>query len=124
VEFKGYLSPEGVREYQRHCSFLVFPAVWEEPFGIVATEAMAWAKPVIAFNVGGISDFVRDGTNGFLIPRKDIHQLALRMSELIGNEELRTSLGHAGREIIFSELNEDKFVMNVKNMLGKAVSAR
>jgi glycosyltransferase involved in cell wall biosynthesis len=43
--------------------------VWEEPFGIVALEAMAAGKPVVAYDSGGLSKIIVDGVTGFLISR-------------------------------------------------------
>ena len=50
---------------------VVCPSVWNEPFGLVGLEAMAHAKPVVAFSVGGIPEWLADGETGFLAPRKD-----------------------------------------------------
>jgi glycosyltransferase involved in cell wall biosynthesis len=44
---------------------LLMPIDWEEPFGIVMTEALACGTPVIAFRRGSVPDVIRDGVNGF-----------------------------------------------------------
>jgi glycosyltransferase involved in cell wall biosynthesis len=44
---------------------LLMPIDWEEPFGIVMTEALACGTPVIAFKRGSVPDVIRDGVNGF-----------------------------------------------------------
>jgi len=46
------------------CQIGIVPSLWAEPFGIVALEAMACARPVIASRVGGLSDIVVDGGYG------------------------------------------------------------
>jgi glycosyltransferase involved in cell wall biosynthesis len=117
VVFKGYAPPKEIRGYQRRCSFLVFPSVWEEPSGTVVAEAMAWGKPVIAFDVGGISEFVKDGVNGFLVSRKDFRTLASRIETLAGDEKLRAKMGEASREIARNELNEACFEARVASLL-------
>ena len=50
--------------------------MWSEPFGLVGLEGMAHAKPVVAFDVGGVSDWLVDGENGFLVPRGDVDAMA------------------------------------------------
>jgi glycosyltransferase involved in cell wall biosynthesis len=50
---------------------LLFPIHWEEPFGMVMTEAMACGTPVIAYNRGSVSEIVHDGVTGFIIDEDD-----------------------------------------------------
>ncbi len=50
---------------------LISPLQWEEPFGLVMTEAMACGTPVIAYNRGSVSEVVRDGLTGFIIDPDD-----------------------------------------------------
>ena len=47
---------------------LLFPIQWEEPFGLVMVEAMACGTPVIAYNRGSVSEIVKDGVTGFVVP--------------------------------------------------------
>jgi glycosyltransferase involved in cell wall biosynthesis len=71
---------------------------WEEVFGWVIAEAMAYRKPVIATRVGGIPELVSDEESGFLIERGDVETLAERVLTLIGDPERRESMGIAGRK--------------------------
>lgn len=69
-------------------------------------EAMGLGRPVVATDVGGISDAVVDGVSGRLVPRRRPDLLAAAILELAGNAELRKSMGRAGRqgyEGMFSE---------------------
>lgn len=52
--------------YQKAKAFL-FPILWEEPFGLVMTEAMSCGTPVIAYAKGAIPEVVRDGVTGFIV---------------------------------------------------------
>ncbi len=62
---------------------LVFPSIWFETFGLTLAEALATGCPVVAFDVGGPRDIVRNGHNGLLL--KDISRDALTqaLSELL-----------------------------------------
>ena len=66
VEFTGWLGEEDLRELFETCDLLVVPSVWPEPFGLVGTEAGSCSVPAAAFDVGGISEWLQDGINGFL----------------------------------------------------------
>ena len=50
---------------------LLFPIHWEEPFGLVMIEAMSCGTPVIAYDRGSVSEIVRDGVTGFIVPPDD-----------------------------------------------------
>jgi glycosyltransferase involved in cell wall biosynthesis len=60
-------------------------------------EAMRAGLPVIASDVGGVSESVADGTSGFLIPRSDVRVLADRLRRLIDSPPLRLTMGKEGR---------------------------
>lgn len=60
-------------------------------------EAMRAALPVIATEVGGVSESVGDGTSGFLVPRSDVRVLADRLRRLIESPSLRLTMGKEGR---------------------------
>ena len=63
-----------------------------ESFGMVALEAMAMGTPVIASEVGGLAYVVRDGFNGFLVPRRNAEALAARIADLLNDQPLRQQL--------------------------------
>lgn len=98
VHLLGWQSGAALSSLYNHCRVLVVPSVWDEVFGIVGLEAMAAHKPVVAFDVGGISQWLEDGVTGFLVPRKDATALAEKISLLLENPELAQRMGEAGYE--------------------------
>lgn len=76
----------------------VAPSVWDEPFGMVACEAMAAGKPVIASRAGGLPEIVVDGQTGLLVSRGDDAALAHALERLLQDPELATRFGQQGRE--------------------------
>ena len=80
-----------------HCQFLVSPAVWPEPFGIVAIEGMARGKAVIASRAGGLMDIVKDMETGLLVQPGDVADLAKALDMLISDPALATRMGTSGR---------------------------
>lgn len=64
---------------------------------LTVLEAMGLSRPVIATDVGGISDAVADGVNGYLVPSRREDLMALRILELVDSPALRKSMGAVGR---------------------------
>lgn len=62
---------------------LVFPVCWDEPFGLVMTEAMACGTPVVALARGAVPEVVAHGRTGFVVERpEELAQAILRVGEL------------------------------------------
>jgi len=78
---------------------------WEEVFGWVIAEAMAYRKPVIATRVGGIPEVVADNESGWLIARGDIEELARKVLILLGDPARRQAMGIAGRRRVDARFN-------------------
>jgi phosphatidyl-myo-inositol dimannoside synthase len=69
-----------------------------EGFGLVYLEAAAHGLPVVAHDVGGVSEAVVDGVTGLLVPPDRPAQLAAAFEKLVHDAELRRKLGAAGRD--------------------------
>ena len=81
-----------------HCTIALVPSVWPEPFGIVATEAMASGRPVIASAVGGLQDIVVHGETGLLVPPGDVAALGNAITRLLSNPGEREFMGRQGKQ--------------------------
>jgi glycosyltransferase involved in cell wall biosynthesis len=68
-----------------------------ELLGLPLLESMAAGTPVIATNVGGMPEYVRDGATGFVIPPNDVSALRHRLDELLDDPARTSSMGAAGR---------------------------
>lgn len=72
---------------------------------MVAREAMAHGRPVVATAVGGLVDAVGDGVTGLLVPPRDPATLRAAIERLLGDRELRERLGGAARDRARVELS-------------------
>ncbi len=68
VRFAGWLSKGELDAEYRSAQALLVPSLWPEPFGLVGLEAGLFGLPSVAFAVGGIPDWLRDGETGILAP--------------------------------------------------------
>jgi len=97
VHFAGWQSAAAIERLHAAASAVVFPSLWDEPFGLVGLEAMAHAKPVAAFDVGGVREWLADGETGWLAPRGDVARLAAALDEIAADPQRAAELGAAGR---------------------------
>lgn len=85
IIFTGLVENNRLPEYMKNASIFVCPSIWNEPFGMVITEAMASKLPVIASNKGGIPEIIKD--SGILIDPANIEQMAKNIQLLLENRE-------------------------------------
>jgi glycosyltransferase involved in cell wall biosynthesis len=67
VRFAGWLEATACAAVMRTADLLVVPSIWPEPLGLVGLEAAAESVPAVAFDIGGIGDWLHDGVTGRLI---------------------------------------------------------
>lgn len=96
----GWLDHAQVMQFYTQADVCVVPSIWDEPFGLVAIEAMAAARPVIAARVGGLQDIVEHGQSGLLFPRGDAAELARALDHLLDRPEMRARMGARGRAVV------------------------
>jgi len=105
VEFAGSVTNEQLPDWYRAADVFVAPSVVSaegdtEALGVVLLEAAACGVPLVASNVGGISDIVRDGETGLLVAPESPSELARAILRLIQDERLRGQLsGNALRHV-------------------------
>ncbi len=93
----GFVPPDELGAWYERAAVVVAPS-HREGYGVVAREAMAWGRPVVASATGGLLDAVDDGVNGLLVPPRDVPALRAALERLLGDAKLRISLGVAARE--------------------------
>ncbi|MGH7587701.1 MAG: glycosyltransferase family 4 protein [Gemmatimonadota bacterium] len=96
VEITGWVPREEVDRRLATVGVQVVPSLWEEPFGLVAAEAMMRGTPVVASDIGGLGELVEQGRTGMLVPPGDPEALATTMLTLLENREVARRLARAG----------------------------
>jgi glycosyltransferase involved in cell wall biosynthesis len=83
VQFHGRFDHSEVGRILADSDVVAVPSVWDEAYCLVAQEAMAARKPIVASQVGGIADRVTHGVNGFLVPPNDPAALAEELDRVL-----------------------------------------
>lgn len=91
----GWLNPADLRRLMRESRVLLFPARWQEPFGISGLDALAQGLPVIAMRSGGVADWA--GPGAVLVPSGDVGAMAEAITALGADPAGALALGEAGR---------------------------
>ena len=123
VTFVGRLGRADVGPFLNGARYLVVPTLCEEPFGIVAAEAMGHGLPVIAARTGGLTEVVDDGVTGLLFEPGDVRALAECMTRLWNDPHLARSLGEAGRVKAIREYHKETYCTRLERVY-ESVAAR
>jgi len=124
VKFHGFIARNELKEFYQKASLLAVSSVWPEPFGLVGREAMYHALPVVAFDAGGIREWLFDGENGFLVPWKDTDRFAERIEQLLRDKELARHLGRRGQELVSQQQETSSEICPVEQVLVRAAQRR
>ncbi len=119
VRFQGFVLPEEMSHYYRECSVVAMSSVWPEPFGAAGLEGMRYGLPVVAFDAGGIKEWLSDGFNGFLVPWMDRKLYAARIETLLRNKPLARAMGEWGRQNVAEQFSFSKYIDGLQNMFGR-----
>jgi glycosyltransferase involved in cell wall biosynthesis len=76
IKYLGFVPRNELFKYYQRAKAILVPIQWEEPFGLVLTEAMACGTPAIAFARGSVPEIVIDGQTGFVIKNNNIETMA------------------------------------------------
>jgi len=124
VEFAGYMNYENLSGYYRETAAFVFPSIYPESFGIVGTEAGAFGCPTVGFDVGGVSEWLKDGQNGFLIKPYDVSDMAAKLDVLLKNREKLHSMGQAGRNLVAERFSPQVHVERLLSVFNDVLKER
>lgn len=108
VRFLGVVSESKKAELYRGATAVVVPSIINESMGIVALEAMASGRPVVATTVGGLGELIEHGETGILVKPGDERAIADAINMLLDDASLRRRLGANARKAA-----EEKYSWNV-----------
>lgn len=115
VVFAGKVPEADLIKWYQGCDVFCLPAIVDsqgetEGLGVVLLEALNYARPIAASNVGGIPDIVRQGETGLLFPEKDPQACASAILELLRDPERAERLGRQGHAMVRKEFSWEHVV--------------
>lgn len=124
VEVPGVQSYEKTRDYYAMADVVVVPSVWIESFCLVGIEAMANAKPVVAFRTGGIPDWLADGQTGYLAECRNVGDLAAKIERVLADKAAAKAMGIMGYRRVQEKYTMDVYLPRLINIYESAIKAR
>jgi glycosyltransferase involved in cell wall biosynthesis len=128
VDFRGRVSHDQLRDAYTAADAFVLPSVLDarqdtEGLGVVLLEAMNYSVPVIASDVGGITDIVQHERTGLLVPPGDEVALGNALMRVLGDAVLAHSLGESGYRLVRETFSWDRIVDRWEAVYARAVGA-
>lgn len=108
VSFTGWMDDPAAA--YANADIAVFPSVWQEPFGMTGIEAFSHRRPVVAFDTGGVSEWLKHQHNGLLVPPDNPRAMADAIASLIANPSTARRFGENGRRMVAERFNTDNFL--------------
>ena len=124
VTFKGFVPQEELKNYYRECSVVALSSLWPEPIATIGLEVMRYALPVVAFDAGGIKDWLLDGQNGFLVPWIDRTKFAARIDQLLNDKPLAKKLGEAGLKLVSERYDFETYIGDLEKMFQNVIAQK
>ncbi len=104
-------------EYRKADIFLFPSGFAQECMPLVILEAMQFALPVVASDIGAISDMIKHKTNGFLLKPDDIRMFAESLELLINDKKMREEMGRIGRELFLGNFTLNIFEERLRKIV-------
>lgn len=123
VHFLGFVPQEELKHYYAEGTAFALSSVWPEPFATVGMEVMRYGLPVVAFDVGGISDWLVDNCNGFLVAAGDCAGFAARLEQLLLDKDLARQMGRRGLDLVNEKFSFSAYLQNLEAMFSKLLIA-
>ncbi|MDC1226295.1 glycosyltransferase family 4 protein [Algibacter sp.] len=119
--FHGWKNKTEIDKIIRNSYLMIFPSIYPEAFGISGIEAMMRGKPVVGFDVGGVSTWLKNSETGYLAPVKDIDGLTEKTVLLLNDQNLYKKMSTASRAVALREFSTDKHMYKLLEIYKKAI---
>ena len=101
----GFIDSTNLNQIVSKSSIIVIPSIWQEPFGLVAAEAMSHGTAIVASNVGGLPEIIKK--HGILINNINSVKISDNLKKLLNNQNLLMS---------YQKKSWNNFILNSKRV--------
>lgn len=124
LELPGPVDREALRDEFNRATIFAAPSRVEGGPGFVYLEAMACGLPVIACSGSGVAEVVSDGKHGYLVPPDDVSALTAALRRLLGDPELRATMGAAAHRHVLETAETGVCVAQIADFFATVVANR
>lgn len=117
VRFAGFIPQEELKAYYRDASVVAVSSVWPEPIATIGLEVMRYGLPVVAFDAGGIPDWLHHEETGLLVPWGDVPAYARSLDRLLADKSLARRLGAQGRVYVNKHYDFEEYLARLESTL-------
>jgi glycosyltransferase involved in cell wall biosynthesis len=121
VQLLGWLEGEKLKKEIQDSLFTILPSTWYENCPRSILESFALGKSVVASNVGGIPEMVRDKSNGLLVKPGSVEDLSHKILWLINHPKEILKMGKIGQEIVKKKYNEENYYGELMRIYEKTI---
>ena len=119
ISYKGYLTDEEIAEVMKTSRVGIIPSLGSEAVSRVALEWMASARPVVASNVGVLSEIVQNGYNGFIVEPNNCRQLSSSIVKILKDTELNVKMGKNALKYIEKNFSPSVYIRKLEILMKK-----
>ncbi len=119
VAFRGFQEPD---KFYKDSSILVFPSIWEEPFGLSIVEAMSHGLCVIASDIGGIPETVKNMKTGLLFKPGDENDFREKLQYLLDNPSEIRRMGKNARKFVKKNFDWSKIIKEYEGLYKEIIT--
>lgn len=117
VQFLGWIESNRLSGCYQQSALTVIPSICPEPFGKTGIEALTQGRPVVAFAVGGIPEWLDDGVTGLLAHPTDSADLACKIQALLEDRQRQEAMGRHGQRIVAERYASDQHLVTLEAAL-------
>jgi len=124
IVFVGSVPNREMSSYYQNASVFLFASHGGEGIPRSILEAMACGVPVVATEIAGIPEAVKEGVTGFLVPPRNPQSIAEKTAVILGNQDLRAKLGKNARQKIEEEFSWEKVIPRIIDVFKEVTSSK